>query len=111
MANLSTKINTIAPIDSYIASQWEMFTPNLYESGIERTVTLDPAIAYKYRFDFYGLLLNEYSIPYETMIPHLIINGYTSSTDFDGTRLEVHLLNKAMLASYLQSINKTRIKN
>ena len=92
--------------NAFIMSQWYMSIPMLYEKGIYSVETIAPAIAKKYTFDFYGLLVYEFNVPTIYLYPHLLVNNLAASTDYDGTTLSIRLLDTSILSSYYANFNK-----
>lgn len=108
--NIAKKLPKTYPIDSYIVAQWMMYLPTLYERGITKQVEISPAIGYKYRFDLFGLLANEFNVTYRLLIPNMLVNGYNSPTDYDGTNLRLYILDESMCGNYIQKVHEHRVK-
>ena len=56
------------------------------------TVTLDPVDANRYKGNLFGLLKNVVEIPNSAIYINMVINGYTSSLDYDG-KLQLSIVN------------------
>lgn len=98
---------SLTPINNaFIMSQWYMSIPMLYEKGIYSVESIAPAIAKKYTFDFYGLLVHEFNVPAIYLYPHLLVNNLAAPTDYDGTTLSIRLLDTSILSSYYTNFNK-----
>lgn len=59
------------------------------------------AVAERYRFDLYGLFVNELKIPDEFIYPNFLINGYVSSDEFKGDKTKFLTANLVQLSKYL----------
>ena len=59
------------------------------------------AVAERYRFDLYGLFVNELKIPDEFIYPNFLINGYVSSDEFQGDKTKFLTANLVQLSKYL----------
>lgn len=55
--------------------------------------TIENATAEKYAYDLYGLFLNFFKIDRKYIYVHMLVNGYTSSHDYDGEKLSFKILN------------------
>lgn len=56
-----------------------------------KTITIPPVMAYKYKYDFYGLLKQYFNLPPETHYFFLRINNLTHPVEYNGTR-EIKIL-------------------
>lgn len=80
---------------------WETLVPILpkYSLG-EKEVS--PNTADKYIYDFYGLL-KHLNTPDEYLYPHLRINGLDTSSDYDGKKTIILLLDTNALVSVIDT--------
>lgn len=68
----------------------------------EQTISIVEAD--KYIFDFNGLL-QSFNIPEKYWFPHVILNNFSSSTDYDG-RKKIYIIDNAILSNiYSHLIN------
>lgn len=72
--------------------------PVLESKKVNRTV--DGATAYIYRGDLYGLLKKELSIPEEDITLTIQLNGYNSSSEYDGLNTALQIIPTEVLTPY-----------
>ena len=70
-----------------------------------REVSIDNRLAYKYRFDFSGLL-SYLNIPTKYHYPNTIVNGYSNSTEFTGDREVIKIVDSEFLYRMYEKINE-----
>jgi len=97
-------INTTTTLDQQTIDKWESVLNNLVTNHIANTIRLDGALTYKYRFDFEGYLISQ-GINKEFIYPHIRANNFNSSQDYDGSVMDVVLLDNSILAEYLDLFN------
>ena len=106
MGNMSNLINTKYKCTAELVKNWNGIIDILKLKHINRTVEISPSIAEKYRFDLYGLFKKELAVPEEQIYPHIRINGYYSSDQYDGGKLKLHLLDSTVLYNYYKLFTK-----
>lgn len=95
--------NALSPI---IIMRWNSLTNLIREKMIIAYKEIEPVIAEKYIFDFYGLLKNEFNMQDVYIYPHIIGNGYFSSTEYNGNLLRIALLDEERLSIYVELFYK-----
>ena len=40
----------------------------------------------------------------------MLVNGYNSPTDYDGTNLRLYILDESMCGNYIQKVHEHRVK-
>lgn len=99
-SDLIKKPNTIeTSISKHI---WQSMLPMLQQHC--KTVSISNTIAYKYRFDMYGLL-QHLGVTTEYIYPNIIVNGYSSSTDFEGNIEQIKIVDAQYLHRIYSKIN------
>jgi len=86
---------------------YESFKP--YMDNKLSALNIEPAIAYKYQGDFYGLL-DHLSIPKQYHRSVMVVNGLTNSTDYDGEKTVVIVPDYNFL-DMLKSLYVTSLKH
>jgi len=89
------------PLSADLVKKWNSVIPVLKTNYIDRTITIDPNVAEKYKGDFTGLLLN-LDVPTELHYPHLVVNGLNSPTDYKGDFKEISILNYTEAGNYYE---------
>jgi len=100
--------NTLAgriPTDLLITKRtnqlWDTVIPHL---AAKVTVTgVDPAVARRYKNDFYGVLASV-GIDKKFWYPHLVVNGYSTPTAFNGDVYTIKRINTPLLLKYESSV-------
>jgi len=105
ITNLSIKNNPVQTIDKDLIINWNTIIVKLNNLHVSKTVTLQGTIAEKYRADMYGLF-KYLDIPDEFIYPHIRVNGYTSSRDYDSNKLEIKILDIPILNTYYEMFTK-----
>jgi hypothetical protein len=77
---------------------WFDITKRTFTTFNTKSVSI--TTAYRYKGDFFGLLLKELNIPEEHIIPNMIINGYNSSSEYDGTKTDILVIPSDRLKPY-----------
>jgi len=85
--------------------KWNSVINTLAKSAIHNTIEISPVMAEKYKFDMDGLF-REYSIPPEFVYPHIRVNGYYSSQDYDSFKLRLDILDVKVLDSFYRMFNR-----
>lgn len=86
---------------------WNSVAPILKLKYISTTKEITLAVAEKYRFDFEGLLKNEFRIHPEFIYPTILANDLKSSNDYDGRSRKVILLDDRILNQYYNIFTRT----
>jgi len=90
-----------------IMNKWNNIAPLLKTEYVEKTIVIPGVLQEKYKFDLYGLLL-ELDVPLHHIYPHIIANGYKSSSDYNGEHT-LNILNRNKLESYSELFSKKKI--
>ena len=98
MLSIKKMLDTDKVLDNELQKKWNSAALYLERNYLYDTREIGGAIAYKYRQDFSGLL-NYLDIPKELQYLHIIVNGYKSSTDYDGINTSIKIIDtrEAML--------------
>lgn len=96
MIDISTRSN----ISESIINKWNSVTPILNDKYIDNEAEITGNVAYKYKHDFSGLVMS-LGVPLEFAYPHIVVNGYTSSIDYDGKNMKIKIINQNRLNLYL----------
>lgn len=78
----------------------DMLTTNLAE--------IPPAKVAKYRFDLIGLFKEYLNMDDKYIFPHILVNGYKSSSDFNCELLRFKLLDTSKLDEYDNFFRRTK---
>ena len=84
-----------------ITSMWCNIQPMLREMYVVGEKNISGVIAEKYKHDMYGLLRNM-EIPDAHILPHILVNGYNSSREYDGRLTNIKILDGSRLDIYLR---------
>ena len=84
----------------HIMKEWQRVKPILELKHITSVREITPLYAEKYKFDLHGLFRDILMIDKTFIYPHIIINGYDSSTCYDGNRLKFSMLSLMALTKY-----------
>ena len=95
------------PIDDELLNNWNNVTDILYNKHITKTTTIDGNLGYKYRGDLYGLFL-ELELPTEFIYPHMKVNGYSDSSDYNGEQIAFFVLDVAVLRNYYKMFTRKK---
>ena len=98
MLSLKKLLNTNIVMDANLQKKWNSVALYLEKNYLYSTNDVGGAVAYKYSQDFIGLL-NYLDIPKELHYLHIIVNGYKSSTDYNGINSSIKIIDtkEAML--------------
>jgi len=94
-------INTTNILNENLVNKWHSIGPLLESKYILKTVPVNGAIGLKYKNDFDGLLIY-YGVSNEFLYPHMIVNNMLSSRDYDGSMINLKILNTQTLGYYLE---------
>ncbi len=79
-------------------SKWPDLISVLKENTTSRKI--DVGTAEKYKGDLNSLLVREFGIAEKHLIPNVLVNGITSSTDYDGIETNIKLVSTDVLSKY-----------
>lgn len=94
-------------IDDALLNNWNNVIDILFTKHIVKTTTVDGNLGYKYRGDLYGLFL-ELELPTEYIYPHMRVNGYNDSSDYDGTQIAFFVIDDAALRNYYKMFTRKK---
>ena len=103
--NLSKYVDTTLKKTTEYYSNWNN-VKDLLGGYVVNTVEVGPAIIEKYVGDMHGLFKDQFSMRDELIYPHILVNGYLSSSDFNGEILRIKLLDERKLSDYLLRFNQ-----
>ena len=106
--NLGKYVDVTLVKTSDYYSKWNNIK-DLLDSYVINTVEVGPAIIEKYVGDMYGLFKEQFSMKDELIYPHILVNGYLSSTDFNCEILRIKLLEERKLNDYLLKFNQKTV--
>ena len=104
--NISNTIDTSDTMTEDLMIKWNNIIDILSSKHLEREVSIKPTIAAKYRFDMFGLFQNDLGIPPELIYPHIRVNGYNSSSCYDGYQINIKIIASDILMSYYKLFTK-----
>lgn len=104
--NLAYYIPTNINIDKNMMSKWNSIRQVLKSKYIASQAEVKPMVAERYRFDLYGLFKHELMIDELFIYPHMIVNDYDCSNNYDGGRLRFNILQPSILETYYRLFNK-----
>lgn len=98
------KLTSKIPLDSMVLTKeyyndW-INVQDLLPDMISNIAEIPPAKVQKYRFDMEGLFKEFFNMDTKYIFPHILVNGYLSSSDFNCERLRFNMLNTSMLDEY-----------
>ena len=99
---LHYKIKEINQNESVI-EMWNNIIPMIRNTLDYIPNEISIAVAERYRFDLYGLFVNELKIPDEFIYPNFLINGYVSSDEFQGDKTKFLTANLVQLSKFLDA--------
>ena len=101
MTSLYKKINVNKHLSADLIKSWETVIPYLAQSeNLAGYREITPQQANMYRHDMYGLFLNVLLISEEYIYPHIRVNGYHSSHNYDSKRLRIIVIKPDIVAKY-----------
>lgn len=108
MERLTNNINTDNK-SCYMDKMWHAVYPILREEYVlvGKTGNIDVATAKKFKGDLEGLLLSQFHIAKEYILPTMLVNGYINSQDYQGERLTFVFIDEVILSRYLHAFLRT----
>lgn len=99
--------------NKYINTRWIAMYPYLKENYTLATTikTVTVTDGNKYKGDLAGLFKHVIGVRLDFILPHILANGYHSSTDYDGTQLEFIVLNDSTLNRLLTMMQRSKTLN
>lgn len=104
--NIGDILSYDTSVNRSLIAKWNTVKDILNNDHIVSEIAVKTTDAEKYRFDLYGLIKNNFSIPEYQIYPHMIVNGYTSSYDYYGERLRFKIINGETLNKYYRMFTK-----
>ena len=104
MTSISSQLKPSHHASVNMYTKWASVISVISSNCVVRTVT--GAAAHKYQGDFFGLLKHELYTPIEYWAPILLVNGYDSSSDYDGTRVDILIPDTAQLTALINTFYK-----
>ena len=98
MSELRTQ-NTDKLLSFNLQNFWETIINKRDFNASYDTLTLEQGLSNTFVCNFYGLLSNEYNIPQAFLYPNLRLNGFNSSTEYDG-RPTIKIYDAVILDKY-----------
>lgn len=92
--------------DRTLIAKWNSLKDILLSKHIVNEISISPVAAEKYKFDLYGLIRAELGIQENQIYPHMIVNGYTSSYDYNGELLRFKIISSDVLVKYYRMFTK-----
>lgn len=84
-------------------NRWNNLTRLLIKSDRYEVKSIDISIADSFKFDFFGLLKNKFDIPDQYLYPHLIVNGFTDPSSYNG-ETNIKIINPQALSILYQLV-------
>jgi hypothetical protein len=100
MASIGDKISRIPCLTTDLVSKWNTVIKILSENHISKQIEIKPSIVEKYKGDLWGLFKNEVGLQDEYIYPTIRVNGYTSSSSYNGEKLRFDIISNNKLAMY-----------
>lgn len=94
-------------MDDELLNNWNSVIETLYTKHIIKTTKVEGNLGHKYRGDLYGLF-QELDLPAEYIYPHIRVNGYSNSSDYDGTQLSFSVIDDAALRNYYKMFTRKK---
>jgi len=107
MALLTELINYTDIYDKKLIELWVNIKDVLLKNHIVGEKVINNATANKYIGDMYGML-KEIGLEDVVIFPHILVNGYNSSRDYDGLTTKILLIDPAILNRYYLSYLKNK---
>ena len=98
-------INVSNPTNRILIEKWMTALSDLKTRGITKTVDIDPVVARRYAYDYYGLLAH-LNIDKKYHYPHMLVNNLTNPTQFKGDVYTIDLLDLTILNSYYAAFSR-----
>lgn len=98
--SLSEQLMVSNTINRSLLAKWNSIRDLLLEKHIATTVSVSVVDAEKFKFDLHGLFKFSLNMADYEIYPHMIVNGYTSSTDYNGELLRFKIINSNTLNTY-----------
>lgn len=99
-SSISSIIDSEYPLSRDLVIKWNNIREVLLKNHVVSTVEISVVDAERYLFDLHGLCITSLRLPEYQVYPHMIVNGYTSSTDYNGELLRFKLLDAGKLLNY-----------
>lgn len=99
MKPLQDTILVTAVTTKTLIEKWNSIINTIADKHVLETIDITPVQAEVYRFDMEGLF-RELNVPPEFIYPHIRANGYMCSTDYDGYKLKIDMLDVNVLKTY-----------
>lgn len=100
MASIGDKISGTSYLTTDLVSKWNTIIKILSENHITKQIEVKPATVEKYKGDLWGLFKNEVGLQDEYIYPTIRINGYPSSSSYNGEKLRFDILDSNKLSMY-----------
>jgi len=101
---IQDKISFDDMLTKNIILNWENVIPKITDDDLLGTIKLEGVEAKKYMFDLEGFLITR-NIVKEFIYPIIRINGFYSSTDYDGKDIELKIIDAGILTKYYTLFN------
>lgn len=103
--NLSIENNALQIIDKDLIINWNTVITKLSNLYIIKKVNIQGTIAEKYRSDMYGLF-KYLGVEDEFIYPHIRVNGFNSSREYNSSVLEIKMIDLSILNIYYEMFTK-----
>ena len=101
MVSLYKKIDNNKHLSAEMIKNWENTIPHLAKpENIAGMREITPQMADMYKHDMFGLFLHGLLINEEYIYPHIRVNGYHSSHNYDSKRLRLLIIKPEVVAKY-----------
>ena len=108
ITKLSTKIKSNEyTMSSYMAAKWHSVKYYLNKNHVSSILGVNAVVAEKYKGDLDGLFIEVFQIPKKYLYPHAIVNGYDSSSCYEGATLNFKMLDQEVLQQYYKLFLQT----
>ena len=91
-----------------LVTKWNSVIDTLRQYSVTKVKEISPVDSEKYKFDLWGLFKNEIGVDEKFIYPHIRVNGYDSSNQYEGKKLKFKLLDPSTLERYHKLFNKKK---
>lgn len=100
MANIKEQIDLSYNPNSNLINKWNNIRIILKQKYVIATKEISTSDSRKYLHDLEGLFSDIFYTKPEFIYPHIIVNGYNSSCDYNGEILRFKILDNTALNNY-----------
>lgn len=106
MSKLHELIDTSSKLDVTMVNNWNTVIPILKTKYLSTVHEITPVQAEMYRNDLYGLFKHVIGVQDKFIYPHIRVNGYDTSWNYDSKKLNFALISGEALDKYYTRFKK-----